>query len=80
MKNTKFINQLRETGKILELQRKYEQGIIKEDKLTEDEKEKLVKLYKEQIASLQIEIEHNDKEIEYYKKEILAETKKRKNK
>ena len=80
MKNTKFINQLRETGKILELPRKYEQGIIKEDKLTEDEKEKLVKLYKEQIASLQIEIEHNDKEIEYYKKEILAETKKRKNK
>ena len=69
MKNTKFINQLQETGKILELQRKYEEGIIKEEELTEEEKEKLIKLYKEQIASLKIEIENNDRKIEYYKKE-----------
>ena len=78
MKNTKFINQLQETGKILELQRKYEEGIIKEEELTEEEKEKLIKLYKEQIASLKIEIENNDRKIEYYKKEMLEEIKKKK--
>ena len=77
MKNTKFINQLQETGKILELQRKYEEGIIKEEELTEEEKEKLIKLYKEQIASLKIEIENNDRKIEYYKKEMLEEIKKK---
>ena len=78
MKNTKFINQLQETGKILELHRKYEEGIIKEEELTEEEKEKLIKLYKEQIASLKIEIENNDRKIEYYKKEMLEEIKKKK--
>lgn len=80
MKNTKFIQQLQESGKILELQRKYEQGIIKEEKLSEEEKENLIKLYIEQIATLKKQIEENDRKIESYKQEMLAEIKKRKKK
>ena len=66
-----FISQLKESGMILELQRKYENGLIKESELSEEEKEKLIKLYKEQIVSLYMDIKANDKEIKQYKKEIL---------
>ena len=66
-----FISQLKESRMILELQRKYENGLIKESELSEEEKEKLIKLYKEQIVSLYMDIKANDKEIQQYKKEIL---------
>ena len=66
-----FISQLKESGMILELQRKYENGLIKESELSEEEKEKLIKLYKEQIVSLYMDIKANDKEIQQYKKVIL---------
>lgn len=66
-----FISQLKESGMILELQRKYENGLIKESELSEEEKEKLIKLYKEQIVSLYMDIKANNKEIQQYKKEIL---------
>lgn len=70
MKKNEFINGLQESGKILELQRKFEKGLIKESELSEEEKEKLIELYKEQIKSLCEDIKNNNIEIEKYKREI----------
>lgn len=70
MKKDEFINGLQESGKILELQRKFEKGLIKESELSEKEKEKLIELYKEQIKSLCEDIKNNNMEIEKYKREI----------
>ena len=70
MKKDEFINGLQESGKILELQRKFEKGLIKESELTEEEKEKLIELYKEQIKSLCEDIKNNNMEIQKYKREI----------
>lgn len=70
MNKDEFINRLQESGKILELQRKFEKGLIKESELSEEEKEKLIELYKEQIKSLCEDIKNNNMEIEKYKREI----------
>lgn len=70
MKKDGFIRGLQESRKILELQRKFEKGLIKESKLSEEEKEKLIELYKEQIKSLCEDIKNNNMEIEKYKREI----------
>ena len=70
MKKDEFIKGLQESGKILELQRKFEKGLIKESELSEEEKEKLIELYKEQIKSLCEDIKNNNMEIEKYKREI----------
>lgn len=70
MKKDGFIRGLQESGKILELQRKFEKGLIKESELSEEEKEKLIELYKEQIKSLCEDIKNNNMEIEKYKREI----------
>ena len=70
MNKDEFINGLQESGKILELQRKFEKGLIKESELSEEEKEKLIELYKEQIKSLCEDIKNNNMEIEKYKREI----------
>ena len=75
MKKDEFIKGLQESGKILELQRKFEKGLIKESELSEEEKEKLIELYKEQIKSLCEDIKNNNMEIEKYKKEILKRKK-----
>ena len=70
MKKDGFIRGLQESRKILELQRKFEKGLIKESELSEEEKEKLIELYKEQIKSLCEDIKNNNMEIEKYKREI----------
>ena len=70
MNKDEFINGLQESGKILDLQRKFEKGLIKESELSEEEKEKLIELYKEQIKSLCEDIKNNNMEIEKYKREI----------
>ena len=70
MKKDGFIRGLQENRKILELQRKFEKGLIKESELSEEEKEKLIELYKEQIKSLCEDIKNNNMEIEKYKREI----------
>lgn len=70
MKKDGFIRGLQESRKILELKRKFEKGLIKESELSEEEKEKLIELYKEQIKSLCEDIKNNNMEIEKYKREI----------
>lgn len=65
-----LINKLKENKNLLELQRKFEEGLIKENELTEKEKSDLSKLYKEQIEHLYIDIKINTREIQFYKEKI----------
>lgn len=57
--------------KILELQRKYEKGRIKEEELSDYEKDSLEALYKKQIETLKTNIAIKKKEILGYKEQII---------
>lgn len=56
---------------LLELQKKYEDGIIVEKDLSSEEKERLISLYKEQICNLKSNITDLKKDLEYYKNKII---------
>lgn len=56
---------------IVLLQKEYEKGIIKEEELSEYEKEKLIELYKKQIKILEIDIDLKKEELLGYKEKIL---------
>lgn len=71
-KENNITNKLEERRKIAELQRQYEANTIKEEDLTEAEKESLIKLYKEQINTLKNNIQMEKKELELYKQKIIA--------
>ena len=57
--------------KLLELQKQYELGLIKEENLTIEERENLIKLYKEQINTLKINIHEYKQELNHYKNKII---------
>ena len=65
------IEELSDQYKIMQLQKDYESGIIKEEDLSEYEKESLKALYKKQIETLKIDIEVKKKELFGYKERIL---------
>lgn len=65
------IEEISKEYKILELQRKYENGSIKEDELSDYEKDSLKKLYKKQIETLKTNIAIKEKEILGYKEQII---------
>ena len=52
--------------------KQYEDSAIKEKDLTEEEKEKLIELYKEQISTIENNIATKLKELEFYKQKIMA--------
>lgn len=62
--------------KLLELQKKYEEGIIKETELSEEEKRSLMELYKSQIEDLQKDIDGYKRTSLMYKEKILEIQKK----
>ena len=64
---------------VAELQRKYESNVIREEDLTETEKNDLNKLYKEQIATIENNIQVGLKELDFYKQRIIVARKKAKN-
>ena len=66
-----FIKELSSEYKILELQKDYENEIIKEEELSDLDKENLKALYKKQIETLNINIAIKEKEIQGYKEKIL---------
>ena len=70
-KDNSFINQLEENKKILNMQKYFESGELKEADLTEIEQEKLIKLYKEQIIDLKKDIENYRRTLKVYKQKIL---------
>lgn len=78
MKNSFFENIRKDTMQrleLLELQRKYEEGLISEYDMTETQKVELEKLYDEQILELDTKIQQKENELkrkimqnnEYYK-------------
>lgn len=57
--------------KIISLQKDYENGIIKEEELSEYEKDNLMDLYKKQVEALEISIAIKKQELLNYKEKIL---------
>ena len=70
-KENNIIKEFEEKRKITELQKNYETNVIREEDLTETEKENLVKLYKEQIETIESNIQTGLKELEFYKQKII---------
>lgn len=66
-----LIKELEEKRKIIELQNKFESNIIKEEELSEEEKEKLTDLYKEQIETLEKNILNYQQNLRVYKNKII---------
>ena len=65
-----IFNEFEEKNRILKLQNDYENGIIKEDELSEEQKEELMNLYNEQIRNLEEEILRDKVELKMYKQKI----------
>ena len=70
-KDNSFVKQMEENRKLLNMQKSYERGEIKESELTEKEKNDLFKLYNEQIRELQNDIEIYNTTLKSYKEKIL---------
>ena len=77
-KEDNVINEFKQERKIAELQKKYENNVIIEEDLTETEKENLVKLYKEQIDTIENNIQTELTELDFYKQKIILARKKAK--
>ena len=71
-----IIDKIKENNQLLQLQRDYEDGKILEEQLTEEQKEKLILLYKQQIKTINENIEVYNKKLDYYKDEIIKKRKK----
>lgn len=61
------IYELKKENEILSIQREYEKGIIKEESLTNNEKEELIALYKKQIKTLEENIINQKNKLISYK-------------
>lgn len=59
-----------EKNRLLKLQKDYESGIIKEEELSEQQKQQLMELYNEQIKNLEEEINRTKVEMKMYKHKI----------
>ncbi len=76
-------NENRKRKELLELQKKYENGEVLEEELSEEQKEELEKLYDEQISELDIKIKEKKNELKqkikkvntYYKEAIKLKSK-----
>lgn len=65
------IKELSNQYKIMALQKDYESGIIKEEELSDYERDNLLKLYKKQVETLEINIAIKKQELLNYKEKIL---------
>lgn len=70
------IKQDKELQRILKLQKAYEERLILEEEISEEDKEKLYNLYEEQIKETQISIKESKNEIEKNKNAIIEIRKK----
>ena len=65
------IDALRKEQKLVELQEKYEHGIILEEDLSDNEKEQLTNLYEKQIKTLEENVSIYKQDLELYKNKII---------
>ena len=63
--------QFEKERQLLELQRKYESGEIKEENLSQSQKEELKEIYKKQITTLEERKVQYQRQIDGYKRQIL---------
>lgn len=66
-----MIDNIKRYNKLLELQKSFEDGTIKEEELSEEEKSILIQLYKQQIVDLQTNINNNKQVLKQYKEKII---------
>lgn len=78
-KNNKKSTMMEEFNKkkeLMNLQQKYEKGLIKEKDITEEQKKELLKLYEEQIKTLKENSENYKNSLKMYKEKIIGIRKK----
>ena len=66
-----MIDNIKRYNKLLELQKSFEAGTLKEENLSEEEKSSLIQLYKQQIEDLQRNIDNNKNALKLYKEKII---------
>ena len=71
-KDNSFINKMEEDRRILNMQKSFESGELKEQNLTETDKNNLLKLYNKQIIDLKQDIENYKRNLNSYKEKILV--------
>ena len=67
-----MIESFKRYNKLLEIQKSFENGTIKEEDLSEEEKNSLIELYKQQIEDLQRNIDNNKRSFNMYKEKIIS--------
>lgn len=73
-----MLEELRKENQLLQLQRKYEEEIIKKEELSESQKEELIALYQKQIADLEKTVKEYEETFERYKSQVQEKRKKQK--
>lgn len=73
-----MLEELRKENQLLQLQRKYEEEIIKKEELSESQKEELLALYQKQIADLEKTVKEYEETFERYKSQVQEKRKKQK--
>ena len=71
-----IFDEFEEQRKILDLQKSYEAGIIREEDLSEKQKADLIKLYKEQITNLEYDSIMYKRKLQMSKQKIIEKRKK----
>ena len=71
VKNNSFTDEFEKNKRLLDLQKSFENGTIKEKDLSEDERNYLVKLYKKQIEDLQKDVDFERRLLQAYKEQIV---------
>lgn len=71
-----FITDLKEKREILTLQEQFETGKILEENISDDQKNHLINLYKEQIKTLEENLNMYKNKLETYKTKIIEAKKK----
>lgn len=73
-----IFEEFEEKNRLLKLQKDYENGVIKEQDLSEIQKNELFQLYNEQIKDLEEEIERSKITLKMYKNKISKKMEKMK--
>lgn len=73
-----MLEEIRKENQLLQLQRKYEEEMIKKEELSESQKEELLALYQKQIADLEKTVKEYEETFERYKSQVQEKRKKQK--